>query len=71
LQDAVITLHGHLTPKFKYIQELREINRKLKEKHNFQPKKALKKVSSYSAIKLQGHLFDTNAINKILDYLEG
>jgi len=45
------------------------MNEKLKEAHNFQPKKALKKVPSYLSLKLSGHLFDTGAINKMLDVL--
>lgn len=47
------------------------MNKQLKAKQNFQPKKALKKVPSYTAVKLVGNLFDTAAINKMLDALEG
>ncbi|KAM3133723.1 hypothetical protein pb186bvf_014132 [Paramecium bursaria] len=71
LQDATITLHGQLTDKFKYITHLRNMNEKLKENQNFQPKKALKKVPSYFAIKLEGHLFDTGLLIKSLINYKG
>jgi len=34
------------------------------------PKKAMKKVTSYLSLSLEGHLFDKGVINKILDSLE-
>ncbi|CAD8157332.1 unnamed protein product [Paramecium octaurelia] len=70
LQNATITLHGQLTHKFQYITHLRNINDQLKEAESFQPKKALKKIPSYLAIRLTGHLFDTGAINKILSVVQ-
>jgi alpha-aminoadipic semialdehyde synthase len=37
---------------------------------NFVPKKALKNVPSFVSVSLEGHLFDTALINKILDLLQ-
>ncbi len=52
---------------------MKEINEKMNHMNTFAPQKAIKpmkKTSSFCAIKLSGHLFDTLAINKILDLLE-
>jgi len=62
-----------LTPAFHYIIGMRIANDHLRTSKNYAPKQALnplKKSQSFCALTLTGHLFDTLAINQILDTLE-
>lgn len=68
IKNAVITQNGELTQNFKYIQKLREVNESFEGRKNFEPKRGLsKRVMSFSSLIIEGHIFDTGAINKILD----
>ena len=70
ISKAVITHNGHLTNLFTYIKKLRAENDEYK-------KKGLKEVEEYRKeengdqihLYLEGHLFDTRAINDILDII--
>jgi len=68
MDRAMITWNGKLTEKFSYIWRLREANEKLKEVKSYSPKKMIpKEVKSFLALHLKGQLFQTQAINKIVD----
>jgi alpha-aminoadipic semialdehyde synthase len=68
---AVITWNGELTPKFKYIADMRRVNEETKKmKHHQREKPDLKKNTSFTTLKIQGHLFDTQGINAIFDKFE-
>lgn len=61
---------GKLTPQYNYIANLRIVQESNKVHPHYQEKKALKQVASFFAFRITGHLFDTGAINKILDAVE-
>ena len=68
ISRAVITHKGKLTNKFKYIQKLRKANEEVQKQENLMKSKKLgDRIVSFQSLKIEGHLFDTNAINKILD----
>ncbi|EAS01335.1 lysine-ketoglutarate reductase saccharopine dehydrogenase enzyme, putative (macronuclear) [Tetrahymena thermophila SB210] len=68
IKRAVITHNGDLTHAYQYIRKLRDANERIEASKNFEPKRGLsKKVQSFSSLKIEGHIFDTGAINKILD----
>eukprot|EP01017_Pseudomicrothorax_dubius_P030263 TRINITY_DN3759_c0_g2_i1.p1 TRINITY_DN3759_c0_g2~~TRINITY_DN3759_c0_g2_i1.p1 ORF type:complete len:557 (+),score=152.08 TRINITY_DN3759_c0_g2_i1:52-1722(+) len=71
IERAVVTLNGELTPNFSYITRLREANEKLKASKNYTAGglKQMKRVKSFASIRIEGHLFDTLALNKIVDGL--
>lgn len=82
ISNAIICAHGELTPNYKYIAELRELNEKMaakqqsaKRKHeeneikNPSPK-GLKRNLSLVTLSLQGHLFDTKCFNDAIDQCE-
>ena len=71
IKRAVITHKGKHTPLYTYISKLRQSKEVGIEAptHNIQQfRKAVAGQTSY-IVKFTGHLFDTNAINEILDYL--
>ena len=72
LSKAVITWNGSLTEDYEYINTLRLAKEEMKKKHLYNMKGPSKLVRdiSFTSIKLEGHLFDTMAINKIFDVLE-
>jgi len=72
MKKAVITHNGELTENFKYIIKLRAAKEDMRKKQAFSAKvpKPLGKEMSFISLKLEGHLFDTYAINKIFDELE-
>jgi len=70
LEGAVISWNGELTEKFKYIIRLRLAKEEMKKKHAFNSKPKMTKDMSFISFKLEGHLFDTMAINKLFDELE-
>lgn len=68
MERAMITWNGKLTEKFSYIWRLREANEKLKQAKSYSPRKTIaKEIKSFHAIHLKGQLFQTQAINKIVD----
>lgn len=68
MERAMITWNGKLTDRFSYIWRLREANEKLKEVKGYSPKKMIsKELKSFHAFHLKGQLFQTQAINKIVD----
>ena len=72
IKNAVIACNNALTPAFHYIIGMREANEHLKKSKNYAPKRALnplKRTQSFCALTITGHLFDTLAINRILDTL--
>eukprot|EP01016_Furgasonia_blochmanni_P040258 TRINITY_DN5118_c0_g1_i6.p1 TRINITY_DN5118_c0_g1~~TRINITY_DN5118_c0_g1_i6.p1 ORF type:complete len:360 (-),score=86.57 TRINITY_DN5118_c0_g1_i6:234-1313(-) len=71
IKRAVITLNGELTPDFHYLIGLRKAKEELKKNRGYKPRglKPMKKVGSFCSIRLHGHLFDTLAINKFVDFL--
>jgi len=72
IQRAMITWNGQLTKSFEYIQALRNAKEGSKKTLWLQqntPPSSKRSIPSIS-LKIQGHLFDTKAINKIFDNLE-
>jgi len=69
LKSAMICTQGQLSPSFKYISEIRKINES-KEQQTFNSQPLLKKSLSSVIFKMEGHLFDTKAINDVLDLCE-
>jgi len=72
IQRAMITWNGQLTKPFEYIQALRKAREESKKTLWLQqntPPSTKRSIPSIS-LKIQGHLFDTKAINKIFDNLE-
>lgn len=67
MDRAMIAWNGSLTERFSYIWRLREAHDKLKTIQGYSPKKILKEVRSFHAYHLKGQLFQTQAINKIVD----
>lgn len=63
LQRACIASHGHLTPKWKYIERLRTSN-------NLPSDHASNGSDGLSILNISGHLFDSGLINNVLDELE-
>lgn len=63
ISGALVTWNGGITPNYKYITTLR--NSSLLSSKT----KVLKKSTSFIEVELVGHLFDTYAINDILDLL--
>jgi alpha-aminoadipic semialdehyde synthase len=70
IKRAVITSGGQLTPNFAYIARLRKANDDLKLKSMYSKRMPEKRNLSFISLKINGHLFDTKAINQIFDYLE-
>ena len=72
LSRAVITWNGSLTEAYSYIKKLRLAREEMKRKplYNVKGPSKLVRDISFTSIKLEGHLFDTMAINKIFDELE-
>ena len=81
--NAILCMHGQLTPNYSYIMELRAINEKVKaqqtelrkkleeEENEKSPKKrGLTRNLSLVTLSLQGHLFDTKCFNHCLDICE-
>lgn len=81
--NAILCMHGGLTPNYSYIADLRAINEKVKaqqaelrkeleeEEANKSPKKrGLARNLSLVTLSLQGHLFDTKCFNQCLDICE-
>jgi len=66
LRGAVITAHGQLTPRYKYIASLRAANERAKTGRGMKRSKR----ESFMSLRLVGHLFDTGIINAVLDVLE-
>ena len=66
LRGAVITAHGQLTPRYKYIASLRAANERAKTVRGMKRSKR----ESFMSLRLVGHLFDTGIINAVLDVLE-
>ena len=71
IERAVITWNGELTANFKYIEELRQANEAVtKRARHKRTMKALERSTSFISLKIEGQLFDTKAINKVLDVLD-
>ena len=75
IATAIITCHGELTPNYKYIARLREVNEQAKAKATAkeeQPskKKGLRRANSFIVVGLDGHLFDTKCFNECIDICE-
>jgi hypothetical protein len=71
IERAVITNKGKLTDKFTYINKLREHHEKFKGR-KVEPAEimnVLNKGKEAFDVEFEGHLFDTKAINNILDFL--
>lgn len=66
IKGAVITDHGSLTPNFKYINSIRSSRDRADTARGFKRTRQ----ESFTSISLFGHLFDSGAINKILDVIE-
>ena len=66
MERAMISWNGKLTEKFSYIWRLREAHDKLKQIKSYSPKK-IKEAKSFHALHLKGQLFQSQAINKIVD----
>lgn len=64
LRGAIITQNGRLTPKFQYIAPMHLERKRLG---------SLARAGAVSRAQLliQGHLFDTNLVNQVLDLVEG
>merc|ERR1719183_892239 len=69
LHGAVIACHGALTPGFKYIEQLREQNERIKA-NVAAPEPAPEDCASKRLLLLKGHLFDNQTINRVLDVVE-
>jgi len=70
IKRAVITSGGQLTPSFAYIARLRKANDDMKLKSMYSKRMPEKRNLSFISLRINGHLFDTKAINQIFDYLE-
>ena len=71
IEDAVIAYDGKLADKFTYITKLRDHKQRFKDK-KVEPAdmlNVLNKGKEAFDVEFEGHLFDTKAINNILDYL--
>jgi ACT domain-containing protein len=75
----VICAHGELTPKYKYITDLRHLREKAKqhqEEYMQHVKELERKTSSlkrgmrFATVVFSGHLFDTKFFNSAIDILE-
>lgn len=66
LRGAVIAAHGELTPNFKYIARLRASD----ERASATRKLKRARAESFITFNMRGHLFDSGAINKLLDVVE-
>ena len=62
IYQAMITWNGEITPNYHYIKTLSETNLSSKTK-------VLKKVNSFIQLELVGHLFDSYAINEVIELL--
>lgn len=69
IERAMITWNGNLTENFSYIKRLREANDRLREIKTYIPKK-MNVIRSFHALHLKGQLFQTQAINKIVDLVQ-
>lgn len=71
IKRAVITHKGNLTPLFSYINKLRETKQKTTKAplHNIKEFREIMNEEESFLVKFTGHLFDTKAINDILNYL--
>jgi hypothetical protein len=71
LERAVIACHGELMPKYVYIEKLRTAEEVLNHMEGYDPKRvrSIKKTFSFCALRLEGHLFRTKALNLFLDVL--
>ena len=71
LERAVIACQGELTPKFVYIEKLRRAEEELNHMEGYDPKRvrSMRKTFSFCALRLEGHLFRTKALNQFLDVL--
>ena len=79
IRNAVICCHGELTPKYRYITDLRLIREKArqhKEEYMQHVKEAERKTSSlrrgmrFATVVFAGHLFDTKFFNFAINILE-
>ena len=79
IRNAVICCHGELTPKYKYITDLRAIRERArlhKEEYMQHVKEAERKTSSlkrgmrFATVVFNGHLFDTKFFNSAINILE-
>jgi len=76
IHRACITNNGELTHNFAYIDKLRRRKDSWKKRSNFLDEdnmdntaKKLVRSASFVTFKLNGHLFDTKAINEVMDIL--
>lgn len=73
--NACITNNGELTDKYNYICKLRGRKRSWEQRDNYLdndvdgPVIRLQRTASFISFKITGHLFDTKAINEIMDVL--
>jgi hypothetical protein len=79
IRNAVICSHGELTPKYRYITDLRAIRereKKHKEEYMQHVLEAERKTSSlrrgmrFATVVFNGHLFDTKFFNAAINILE-
>lgn len=66
IKKAVITLNGQFTSLFSYISKLRQQRKLFEKKHIMDFRKNFNNNKIY-LFNFEGHLFDTYAINKIMD----
>jgi alpha-aminoadipic semialdehyde synthase len=66
IRGALITNHGAMAPRFTYILKLRAANESASAKRLAR----LRRHESYMTVRLTGHLFDSGAINRVLDAVE-
>jgi len=76
IHRACITNNGELTKLFTYIDKLRKRKDSWKKRDNYlcdeqmdASSKKLVRTSSFVTFRLNGHLFDTKAINEVMDIL--
>lgn len=68
IKNACITAHGKLTPDYVYIDKLREANELIAAKSAGGDSESVG-LQGFT-IMLTGHMFDTQAFNKIIDACE-